>query len=89
MTKTPKPANRHHCMRNSSVMCTKGTGKGPKKCKYCGSTIVVDAGHWGVFVWSEANRYDRDSAVKLYRSKTHAEGLASKLDLVVRWIPAD
>ena len=93
MTKTAAPqAHRHQCLSNASEHhCSKGEGKGPAKCRYCGGRILIRTGTWGVFVWRGDGRYPLAAAVRTFGRLSAAENYVRRSgneSLVERFVTA-
>jgi hypothetical protein len=95
-----RTATRYECRNNLSVLCTRGDGRPTRKtCVYCGGELRVETGVWGVFDWTQANRYPAEAANRAFPSRKQAEACADADNLVsrcegkretqvVRWIDA-
>ena len=79
---------RHACLSGAGYPHTRGSGKGPVKCKHCKGPVYATEGRWGVYVWTADGRYVQREPVKVYQSEKAAQCYADATDLVVRWIPA-
>jgi hypothetical protein len=81
----------YECSVDEHSPHSRGVGKPQiKKCKYCGGKLLVFTGLWGVFTWTEMNRYPRVNAKKIFINLKRAEDYAKtegRDTLVVRWIP--
>lgn len=89
---TVKPtawATRHRCVYDVSVQCTNGNGKPTrKKCRYCGGSLCIEQGLWGVFSWRGDGRYPVENAHRTFVRESVADtwATATSPDYVVRWI---
>lgn len=85
-----KFATRHRCSLRVSHQCSRGTGKGPEKCRTCKGVMVRQIGLYGVFVWRGDGRYPEADALSMHRT----EGAADKAceaneSYVSRWLTLD
>lgn len=79
-------ATRHVCLNAISVHCLHGAGRGPAKCRYCGSPLHRSTGVYGVFTWTGDGRYPREAAHATYETERAAQNYANLFNHVVRWI---
>jgi hypothetical protein len=85
---TGRVAHKHQCTLAISTLCTRGTGK-PKRqrCSYCGGSIRMESGIWGVFQWTGKGDYPLSNALATFTSRARADVVANQGDnTVVRWI---
>lgn len=91
------PTQRHYCTAFAypsagfSKFHTTGDGKPRRKqCAYCGGSLLVETGWWGVFQWrGELASYRFEDSLKILRSKTKADDYARQQahdNLIVRWV---
>jgi hypothetical protein len=81
-------ATRYRCLVSTDGPHTAGDGKPRRKaCAYCGSSLRVQSGLWGVFEWTASNRYPVEDAKRTFTRQGAAQDYADQRDLVVRWIP--
>ena len=83
----------HHCVNidtpGSGAMHTRGTGRGPNKCRYCGSAVMNTPGMYGVFTWRGDGKYKIENALWSYSSAkvaAHKVLNADEPGLVVRFV---
>jgi len=81
---------RWRCASLRGYLCDSGTTKPTRdRCGWCRGSLVVERGLWGVFRWTEANRYPAEAALGLYRSHGHAEQATERRypeNVVVRFV---
>lgn len=96
MATTPRPGFRHFCASGDKSIAghrhTMGAGKGPRRCRGCGSSLVIARGWWGCFPHSGGTgRYPADNALRLFTTRAAADRFADRRaadNIVVRWVDA-
>lgn len=71
-------AKRHECLNKVSIYCSKGSGKGPHKCKHCKSVIRVWEGVYGVFTHRGDGGYRLRDAHATFQTERAAQRTPSQ-----------
>lgn len=70
----------HQCSRYGTPgLCNKGDGASKRsKCSYCGASIHVFEGMFGVFEWKRTGLYPQEDAIAFYSNRSAADRRAEK-----------
>jgi hypothetical protein len=88
-------ALQHECVNartpGSGYHHSYGSGRGPAKCRFCGSAIRVTSGAYSVLAWRGDSGYSVADALATYATERAAEARRQKEDpsgekLVVRFL---